>query len=80
MNTQLKIKFANRFARFNRQTQCIVVELNDRTEGEVEKIDGEFVLTFDGGKQVEGFDNIFAVVNGLIDKGIIINLGIADFE
>lgn len=80
MNTQLKKKFANRFARFNRETQGIVLELVDGSEAQVEKIDGEYVLSLSDSKQYEGFDNIFKVVNMLIDNGKVINLGIADFE
>lgn len=80
MNTQLKSKFANRFARFNRETQGIVLEFVDGSEAQVEKIDGEYVLSFDDEKQYEGFDNIFKIVNSLIDNGKIINLGIVDFE
>lgn len=80
MNTQLKSKFANRFARFNRETQGIVLELVDGSEAQVEKIDGEYVLSFYDSKQYEGFDKIFEIVNMLIDNGKIINLGIADFE
>ena len=80
MNTQLKSKFANRFARFNRETQGIVLEFVDGSEAQVEKIDGEYVLTFDDEKQYEGFDNISKIVNSLIDNGKIINLGIVDFE
>lgn len=80
MNTQLKSKFANRFARFNRETQGIVLEFVDGSEAQVEKIDGEYVLSFDDEKQYEGFDNIFKIVNSLIDNRKIVNLGIADFE
>jgi hypothetical protein len=80
MNTQLKSKFSNRFARFNRETQGIVLELVDGSEAQVEKIDGEYVLSFDDEKQYEGFDNISKIVNSLIDNGKIINLGIVDFE
>ena len=80
MNNQLKNKFANRFARFNRETQGIVLELVDGSEAQVEKIDGEYVLSFYDSKQYEGFDKIFEIVNMLIDNGKIINLGIADFE
>lgn len=80
MNTQLKSKFANRFARFNRETQGIVLEFVDGSEAQVEKIDGEYVLSFDDQKQYEGFDNISKIVNSLIDNGKIINLGIVDFE
>ena len=80
MNNQLKSKFANRFARFNRETQGIVLELVDGSEAQVEKIDGEYVLSFYDSKQYEGFDKIFEIVNMLIDNGKIVNLGIADFE
>ena len=62
MNTQLKSKFANRFARFNRETQGIVLEFVDGSEAQVEKIDGEYVLSFDDEKQYEGFDNISKIV------------------
>lgn len=79
MNNQLKSKFFNRFARFDRDNQCIVVEFNDGAEGQIEKIDGEYILDF-GVKQIEGEENIFKVICALIDKGNIINLGIADFE
>jgi len=80
MNSQLKSKFSNRFARFNRETQGIVLELVDGSEAQVEKIDGEYVLSFYDSKQYEGFDKIFEIVNMLIDNGKIVNLGIADFE
>lgn len=79
MNTQLKSKFANRFARFNRETQGIVLEFVDGSEAQVEKIDCEYVLSFDDERQYEGFDNIFKIVNSLIDNGMIVNLGIVDF-
>ena len=38
MNTQLKSKFANRFARFNRETQGIVLEFVDGSEDNISKI------------------------------------------
>lgn len=80
MNTQLKSKFANRLARFNRETQCVVLELKDGSEAQVEKIAGEYVLSFYDSKQYEGFDNICKIVNLLIDNGKVVNLGITDFE
>ena len=48
MNNQLKSKFFNRFARFDRDNQCIVVEFNDGAEGQIEKIDGEYILDSNG--------------------------------
>lgn len=78
-NVALISKFNNRFARFDRENQCIVVEFKDGAEGQIEKVDGEYLFDL-GVKQIEGEKNIFTVVYALINSGSIVNLGIADFD
>lgn len=77
-NVALISKFNNRFARFDRENQCIVLEFKDGSEGQIEKSEGEYLLDL-GEKQIEGEKNICTVVNELIRAGYIVNLGIANF-
>lgn len=63
-------KFANRIARFDRNTQQVVVEFKDGSSMVVEKKDGEYIFCGEN-KCITGFDNIMQTVEKMIGENLV---------